>query len=43
MAGPELDALPAGAIRSRCFAFALTSHGLAVTIAWGAIDEAEAR
>lgn len=28
--------------RSRCFAFGLTSHQLAVTLAWGTFDEAEA-
>lgn len=29
--------------RSRCFAFGLTAHGLAVTVAWGTLDEAEGR
>lgn len=43
MSDADVGALTAGAVRSRCFAFALTSHGIAVTIAWGAIDEAEAR
>ena len=33
----------AGLVRSRCFAFGITAHELAVTIAWGSIDEAEAR
>ncbi|MEJ7603004.1 MAG: AraC family transcriptional regulator, partial [Kofleriaceae bacterium] len=30
-------------VRSRSFAFGVTSHGLVVTIAWGAFDVAEAR
>lgn len=30
-------------MRSRCFAFGITAHDLAITIAWGSIDEAEAR
>lgn len=29
-------------VRSRCFAFGVTSHQLAVTLAWGSLDEAEA-
>jgi AraC-like DNA-binding protein len=29
-------------VRSRCFAFGVTSHQLVVTVAWGSIDEAEA-
>jgi AraC-like DNA-binding protein len=32
-----------GGVRSRCFAFGLTSHDLAVTVAWGTFDEEEAR
>lgn len=31
-----------GVVRSRCFAFGITSHQLVVTVAWGSFDEAEA-
>jgi AraC-like DNA-binding protein len=33
---------PWGVVRSRCFAFGITSHEVVVTIAWGSFDEAEA-
>lgn len=36
---PETD----GAARSRCFAFGITQHQLAVTVAWGSFDQAEAQ
>lgn len=43
VSGAERPAASGYYTHSRCFAVGVTSHGLGVTVAWGAFDENEAR